>query len=189
MECFFHIDRANSLEEGQVLDLGHSEAILPAIEERYPDGLSRFGREYSQRDLVELENQWGVVEGEFQGLNMNAVYDSFFELVRLSEFSGKPSRFQSIFCWVTLETVRDFIRDYSEYPVTVWEIETEKGQKADWELLRAESFGHGLQNAQRYWTGDGTDNPTWEIVIPLPVEVGSKVAEVNGPDDIPALED
>jgi len=184
MERFYHIDRGQKLKLGQPIELAHQEDVAPIIEEMYSDGLSRFGRDYSRRALA-TGDELRIVDGQLEGLNMDGLYDSFFELVRRDSFPEKPSRFQSIFCWEEMSTVVHFIENHAEYPVTVWEIEGEGYHKADWNLLRAETFAHGIQNAHRYWRGDETEEPIWEIVMPLPVTVAEKVADVDGPGKIP----
>lgn len=184
MGSFYHIDREQELISDQTIDLAHREDVKPEIKEMYPDGLSQFGRIATREALVQGDNV-RFVNGQVEGLNLDALYDSFFELVRRDAFPNKPSRFQSVFCWEEMDTVTHFVRNYAKYPVTIWKVDGEGYHKADWNFLRTETFTHGIQNAHRYWRGEETEDPVWEIVMPLPAQVTEKVAEVDGPDDIP----
>lgn len=188
MGSFYHVDRGQILSAGQTLDLAHTDDPAPIIKDLYPDGLSRFGREYCHRDLVVIgDSGLRIVDGQLEGLHKSYLIDSFTELVRLSLFEEKPSRYQSMFCWEDLDAARQFIESQGQYPVTVWEIEGEKFHKADATLLSADTFVDGAQNAQEYWSGAATDNPVWEIVLPLPARVRRKVVDVNSPEDLPVL--
>jgi len=160
----YHVDRGQTLTPNQEIGLNHHDDVSMMIKDLYPDGFSRFGRDYNQRPLVS---------------DQNALYEAFFELVRRDQFPEKPSRFQSLFCCEDLSTANQFIRDYAEYPVTIWEVEDAGDHRADWSLLSVGHFVHGLRNADRYWTGNASSHPDWEVLVELPTELGAKLTEVT----------
>lgn len=181
MPAFYHVDRAQTLHLGQEIQLSHNGDAGGLIKEMYPDGFSRFGREYTQRAFVGPK----AAPGQQMRLEMNALHDAVVELVRRDRYPNKPSRFQSLFCYGDLSSATQFIHERSDYPVTVWEIEDDRDHRGDAELLEGTNFTDGVRKADQYWSGHQSAHPDWEVLIRLPTDVTRKVAEVAGPDDLP----
>ncbi|WP_216911293.1 DUF2441 domain-containing protein [Nocardia noduli] len=105
-----------------------------------------------------------------------------WELVRLNEFSGAPSRFQSMFAFESLaEAQQCQVLDGGDG--TIWEVETDlPGFRADMSLLHTHpKMDSALQMARIYWSqSEDYDRsnlppecgpPVWEILLAAPVHV------------------
>ena len=94
--------------------------------------------------------------------------DSLRENVRRAAFAERPSRYQTTFCWQTLEDAVRFTQLLAlNAPAVIWEIEGESRFRADKNLLQ---FGTALEAslaAHRYWRGDTLPRraPHWEVFV------------------------
>lgn len=196
-DTFFHIDRTNSLEPGDVLELdwsfrlGASECpeVSPENEQilrdMYPEGLSRHGFRYASAMVVEDNNV--SVPGKSKPLvtaipisNTNpeyifsdphsARYEWFFELIRQAEFESCQSRFQSVFGWRDKSDIETQTAVQGRDTQLV-KLSCENYEKKDEEFLKFNSFSSAMKNARKYWSGDGSPDPTWEILMEPPVQV------------------
>lgn len=196
-EVFFHIDRTNSLELGDELGLGWSFRLgsekAPQVEpenkqilqEMYPEGLSRHGFRYASAMVGEDTNVNTPGESKplvtalpvsdsnsppiFSEPN-SARYEWLFELVRLAEFESCHSRFQAVFGWQNKSDIEDLspVRDRDSQLV---KLSCDSYDKRDMNLLEFRSFSSGIETARKYWRGDTSPDPTWEILMQPPVEV------------------
>lgn len=95
----YHVDRLNSLQVGQNVQTSYppmpTHALEKALEELYPDGLSRHGISY----LVDPDKR----------MYINTNIEQIFELYRQLYFPDKPSRFQSFSVLLRLNRRPSFI--------------------------------------------------------------------------------
>jgi hypothetical protein len=199
MAVSYHVDRSNALEVGDILELEEDPLIntedkvvtdeeeAAAIEETYPEGLSRHGNRYAYLEIgsnssVQFEGDTEPFIGVYELENpetgtrehrtrdpTSAIYEWVFELVRKSKFSERPSRFQSFFGFETRGAAASF---RSGTGAQVIEVEYDEGFTADMDLISCQSYAHGLHQASQYWQGKpGSDDPTLEILMQPPVEV------------------
>lgn len=186
MAVFYHVDRTGArLQAGQVLELQHGPGsqmqAYPTDTARhysqvFPAGVSQHGFEYA------LNNQRGSPTSDTSG-----TIELLCELVRRSAFPTKLSRFQSVFACQTVADAQRFaeqslLKDENGMPLqaTVWEVTTPTppGHRGDMRLL---SLGSNWLVAwtlmHRYWQGESSDEPLWELLLSPPVSVLRRAAD------------
>jgi hypothetical protein len=199
MSIAYHVDRSNLLSAGDELTLEDDLYVNPTdrvvlsdteketLSERYPDGLSRHGARYASvavgsndiasftddtKPLVGVREVENASTGEKQKQTMDPVsanYEWMFEMIRLSEFPDRPSRFQSFFGFETYEAAQKFAQGTRSQ---ILKIEYQQGFRADMNLLSFSSFPNALQRGTRYWKGEsGANDPNWEVLMQEPVTV------------------
>lgn len=201
MPVGYHVDRSNSLEPDDTLELENElfinsdervvvpQPMMETLRERYPEGLSRHGTRFAcvhldSNDYVSFADDTMPLIGRYQFENnetgahrqesrepFEPIIEWVFELVRSSEFPQRPSRFQSFFGFETRQEAAEFRNRYGS-DTQVVEVEYGDGFTADMEALKCPSFADGLRHATTYWQGESsTTDPTWEILMQPPVEV------------------
>jgi len=199
MPIAYHVDRSNLLSAGDELTLEEdlyinstdrvvlSDSEKEALSNRYPDGLSRHGARYASvtvgsndiasftddtKPLVGVREVENTNTGEKQQKTIDPVsanYEWMFEMIRLSDFPDRPSRFQSFFGFETLEAAQKFAQGTSSQ---ILKIEYQQGFRADMNLLSFSSFPNALQRGTKYWKGEsGADDPNLEVLMQEPVTV------------------
>ncbi len=187
---FYHIDKNNSLTEGQLLQF---RSIDPnyKIAELFPEGLSAFGQDitglkYKPTNTL-LENF--SMRIDWQCMTMLNV-ELIFELVRQKYFSHLPSRFQCIFATdeINLPHWKKVLSNNSNAHLVELSIEHDNYCKLDASFLTgglgtyndAANIQDGpyfysverfLKNAWHYWSGEASDKPEWEFLITPPAKV------------------
>jgi hypothetical protein len=178
MAKFYHLDRGNTLKEGQVVNLikynniecGNDLKLSLELQQHYdrmfPDGVTFHG------------NQYFVNGNNFAGTNPSI--ELLFEYVRRSDFPTLPSRFQCFFAVNNLDDMNILIniigKKYPNY--TIWEVECDKFFRGDMNLLYASSSSLGMSYlANKYWKGTTVynDRAVWEYLLVPPVKVIKKI--------------
>jgi len=200
-DTFYHVDQYGELEVGSTLKLEwppritnnlvttSSEENMEAIQELYPEGLSRHGVKYAQIGLVteELENLrdgWQAMAGVIESHDIstgksgknyftayNTFYEHMFELYRMMEFEDENSRFQSYFAVEELEDAVEFAERHRREDSAIFEVRCENYDIRDMELVKMKYFGEVFANGEKYWKGKSGSDPDWEVVMEPPVEV------------------
>jgi hypothetical protein len=169
-ETFYHLDRHDDLDAREVIRLESVEDLPPAdgaaLADVYPAGLSEHGRHYGTQDLY----------GDDPDALWDVVCEAIFELQRTTRYPDRPSRFQSVFGFESLDGLDRFAEKYVDEPCAIREIEADSAFLGDMRLVDAESLADGLRRADRYWRGE-TDSaePLWEALLVPPVRVGERV--------------
>lgn len=194
---YYTVDRSGSLFPGKEIKLINDPATLPKdmpenlknlIQELFPEGTSRFGDRYLIRD-IRLMSYMHSGDSEMPGfffsdeLQMESNIELIWELIRRVSFSDKPSRFQSMFCFETYEEAVRFRTKHGNFNSKIFSIESDHlGFKADTQNLRITApLLSIIQFANAYWSGKAfpylkeNEQPLWESVMPLPVQVGEIV--------------
>lgn len=175
---------------------------INVLEEVFPEGLSSHGARHALSALVGDETapvQGGVslpLEGEFQAMvamlfrsqSKDSGFEEFhyepapvlfetgMELVRQAHFENQQSRFQSYFGCRTIEEATQYRDQYRGGEGKIVEVECDSFEVRDMDLLEANSFIEILRDGMRYWEGSqGSDEPTWEVVMEPPIEVVDSV--------------
>lgn len=180
---FYSVDRRGFYREGATLNLMKDnpfstpfweldgwfskESLREHLYSLYPDGLSFHGWQYllDRHDFVKDAMGISYVKHEY-------TVEILFEYYRKSSFPSRASRFQSFFAWQTIEEAQSFAVNGQP----IYRVECEEYFKADQNLLTV-----GVQNiacsfcAHRYWKGEGTHSPKWEILLIPPVYVVEQV--------------
>ncbi len=166
MGCYFTVDRNKTLKKGQEINLVRYNDVKPPelqnhIDFLFPDGVTSHGERYM------LSNQTFA-------MGVNETIDLLFEYVRKSYFPSRPSRFQSVFGFESIEQAKRFRDRFgmsSDCPI--WEVEADIVFKADMELLTLEDSLLVLSyRAHQYWNGCSIKkSPFWEYLMVPPVKV------------------
>lgn len=190
MEKYYTLDSVNGLSSSCQVILGaytptqHEQAVF--LSQMYPDGLSKHGYNY-------LYNP-GPVMNDNSNESKALLIGLVFELVRLSHFPDKPSRYQSLFACQHLSEVRQFRELLADEQKSeqiriapIYEVITNGPvHRGDMRLLNSDCPVLELyRRAHLYWAGEAApvkegekgDKPFWELLIPLPVVVGHRIAE------------
>lgn len=169
----YHIDRTNSLTEGQIVRLFPVISEYPFMAHKmFPNGISVHGFHYINEKV------------QHEGDNSPAFYTLEYELelIRRCYFPNLPSRYQSFFA---LESPDDIILWKNMFPsdCTIWEVEFDEEQciKRDARLLTPSislnvpkpyaSISESFYYCGLYWDGHFTDNPLPELLVVPPVKI------------------
>lgn len=170
---FYHIDRIGTLKENETIDLfpvlslqNLNPLLKSNILKKFEEGISNFGSScllgtYTQ-DII---SEW------------------FLEYERSLHFKDKPSRFQSIFAFSTIDDVQRFVNEYiphnKEY--RVFELESDNYFKGDMKVVgyqRTPLVQSAISHS--YWNGESIEDlnienhnvkPLWEYLLVPPVKV------------------
>lgn len=154
---------------GQAAGNLQPDGMIDFIKERYPNGLSRHGKQYLQ-DAIQFVTFNGIKYSSY--LN----YLEFaFEFVREARFPERPSRFMSGFACETIAEARRFRDVYTRGTGKILQYEVSTFFKADMNLLRSGSIPGLILNAEKYWKGEAGSDPFWELLIPYPINVIAKI--------------
>lgn len=184
----YHVDRSGMLQEEQELILCKD---IPDIE------LPEFEHEPYKFDILQHLFAEGVNPSHTQNYLQSHVssfdhvnlmqMELYFEFVRRSFFSCRPSRFQSLFALRSLTDLDLWPELCQSSSAQVFEIKC-----PDTMFIGDSSFLRGgpvflpegmvfytpsflFDYACRYWAGDTSDTPRWEILIPFPVIIGKRI--------------
>lgn len=167
MTTYYTVDRIGECRAG----LQYTHQILniqiSGSNELIPVPVSRHGMRYVPMDIR----------------NNNAMLEGIFEMVRAQHFPDKPTRFCCMFACESLEALNACEQVMERTSVrNVYSIEhTGDVHRGDMSLLNSEGNLYEIQSrAMAYWLGETKDLhpnyvPRWEILIPLPVQLGELI--------------
>lgn len=166
----YHVDRSNNLFEGKVINLfndytltgEYGEEICDRVKLLYTEGISEHGDRYL-----------------FDGKYPDWIFECYLENMRLQLFPHCLSRFQSFFA-LSCEYVDPFLSKLNIHKdsVQIFEIDSENCFPYDMNIIdKLISPGVGVTqyHAYRYWSGDRSECPLIEYLLPLPITIGKKV--------------
>lgn len=174
MKLFYHLDRRGMFSEGQYvtnfpveINTMFEELRIHA-EELFPNGVSAHGRMY----LNTVEKKENQIEW-------------FYEMIRRTVYKDRPSRFQSVFAFSSLEELYRFKLERGiADDVPVFELECTNYFKADMNLLTTNtSYLTMSWFAHQYWSGETNIElnnrfglvPQWENLLTEPVFVKRRI--------------
>ncbi len=184
---YYTVDRKNTLNLGQKLELTKTDThsspnfqfsgffsgpeLVSHINELFPEGLSKHGWDFIKQKF--LRNK----APDYETTNMVEMDTAYIlemnlEYTRRIFYAEKPSRFQSIFAWESIEDARKFKARFPNETPKIFAIEGKRMHKADMHMLLL-----GLNNASasllahKHWKSLSSLNPYWEIALELPVHV------------------
>jgi hypothetical protein len=154
-----------------ILGVHEKAEALVHLHNYYPQGLSYHGRQYL------LDRYHRVQDGYGNDYTIHVpVMELAFELMRLSQFPEKPSRFTSFFGCETVEDAITFRGKYGDGQGEIWVVACEEYFRADMNYLY---LGAGIPSTfvytERYWRGEASTTPFWEILMQGPVAILEKV--------------
>jgi hypothetical protein len=173
MKKFYHIDRLGILQENKNISLIQYNDIKPQelqchADEMFPQGFSHHGDHYF------LKNQ---SQAKIASPNIEIL----FEYVRRAHYKNRPSRFQSVFAFETIEQALDFKQKFGTSNSLIWEVESQENFKADMNLLTIGNNSILVYSyfAHLYWQGKTRENTFWEYLLVPPVKIIKKIEESN----------
>lgn len=104
------------------------------------------------------------------------------ELVRRWRFPGRPSRFESLFACETCEDARGFRMRHGQPYNRILRVSAQAHFRGDMNLLcLGPTIASSLNLLQKYWRGEASADPFWEILLSAPVHI---LGQVETPSDI-----
>ncbi len=180
MAKFFHVTRTdltliNKFKLGQFENSIEAENLYSSNEfknfnkAQFPDGISKHGE-------IFLLNPYQAT-GPNQGFtNNDFLIEITFELVRKLKFPQRNSRFTVSFGCLNLEDARQLKATTFDGDGEIYEVECNNFFKADMSYLRQGGSIIGMEiMAEKYWSGNSSKNPFWEILMECPVKVLKKI--------------
>lgn len=170
MKRFYHLDRRGMLSEGQIIKNlpvkinTNFHELKHHAENLFPDGVSAHGQMYL--------NTAG---------DSNTQIEWYFEMIRRTIFNRRPSRFQSVFAFSTLDELNRFKAEQGlTDDIPIFELECSSFFRADMNLLKTNSSYLSMSwFAHQYWSGETNEElnkkfnlvPLWENLLNEPVFV------------------
>ncbi len=136
----------------------------------FSNGISYHGKQYLLDQCLPVYDN--AQKAYFPHMPM---IELIFELTRQIKFNDKPSRFESIFGCETLEEAKQFRQNRRNNNFKIYKVSAESYFKADMHLLSATSIAGNMVLAEKYWNGESSKNPFWEILMKPPVKILSEV--------------
>ncbi|HEY6528242.1 MAG TPA: hypothetical protein VIZ65_06075 [Cellvibrionaceae bacterium] len=144
---------------------------ISRINSLYPDGLSEHGIRYLLAEDLVIFDQGKITVRT----HISPMIEAIFVLVRMAEFSHRPSRIQSMFAWLSSAEALNFQRQ--EQLGTIYEVQAEDAFIADQNLLRlGRSGADTYEFARNYWSEERSNNEKLEAVIRLPSAIGNTLS-------------
>lgn len=135
----------------------------------YPNGISKHGETY-------LHNPF-----KSSGPNMSFapnvyIIETVFELVRQLKYPEKKSRFISTFACLNLEDAKKIKSETFNNEGKIYRVSCESYIKVDMSFLRQACSIIGIQIlADKYWSGQSSGNPFWEILMENPIFIDEQI--------------
>lgn len=138
----------------------------------YPQGITRHGHTYLFNTFHYIKNEHGT---DF--IVHMPMIETTFELVRQGHYPNEPSRFTSVFGVCTLDDANDLIAKRFAGQGTIFKVSCEKFWKKDMNLLKTGgSFAGNMILARKYWEGNSSPKPFWELLMAPPVRIIEKIS-------------
>ena len=184
MAAFFTLDRLKTLQAGQTVSCVQSGINFACpdgrtdpfqafdfVKKQFPAGFTSHGKRHflDWKLLAPSGTAHATVYNE-------PIIELVFELVRRVSFPACPSRYQSFFAWERIEDALEFRRTTGHNSAPVFRVEATSAFRADMRLLT--NGGNALSLwllAERYWTGEPSISPVWEVLLTPPVFVAEQV--------------
>jgi hypothetical protein len=180
MGKLFHVDRTAALRPGQSLDITSwasiasqaqtiaDVALQSHVESLFPDGMTKHGLGYLfWQNIPAFPMQPGLyVDPALATMRSHAI-ELVAEYIRRAEFPSRPSRYQAVFCWSSLEDAQRFVSEANLAGAVIWEVDGKELFRADMRLL---TMGTALATSEaihQYWRGEKhrTKPPHWELFV------------------------
>lgn len=176
MSFFYHCSHSDSLPIGFKFDL-FGGASMPPINhvdctradlnnqylKLYPNGISNHGVNHLTFDVY-------MKDEKSPYMSTKPLMEYIFELVRLTNFKDRPSRFESYFGCLNLEDAETLKRRVFIHPRTIYKVTSDEYFIADmnWMHLGA-SILETFILAEKYWTGVESSKPLLEGLLKQPI--------------------
>lgn len=180
MKKYFSVDRRNQYAEGKLVSLrtepNPSPELHAHIGQLFPEGLSQHGNTYFGHPqplaILSLTDRNSLL------------LEMLLEGTRKAYFPDKPSRYQSMYAFDSLDEALAFRQSHSHPGAHIYELEPQarvhRGDMAIYRInLRVAEID---QSMHLYWQGKTRDTDghrsEWEHVLELPVLIGRRVSKL-----------
>ncbi|MCD0456796.1 hypothetical protein LPB85_15210 [Chryseobacterium sp. LC2016-27] len=180
MKEFYHVSRADIAEINQ-FNLQHfpgyieTEGFFSAQEFKdfkitnYPNGISKHGEFY-------LHNPFRPTGPNLAFTPNELLLETTFELIRQLKFNNRKSRFEITFGCLNLDDAIKLKTEDFGGDGEIYKVSCEKHSIADMNLVRQAGSIIGLQViAEKYWNGEASPSPFWEVLMENPVNILEKI--------------
>lgn len=131
----------------------------------FPEGISRHGEIY-------LHNPFKSDGPSLSFAPNELILETSFDLVRQLKYPEKKSRFECSFGCLTLEDARRIKNETFGGQGKIYRVSCDKYFIADMKYLKQAGSVIGLQIiAEKYWSGQSSANPFWEVLMECPVKI------------------
>jgi len=144
-----------------------NEKHIDYIVKNHPNGISQHGGIYLYANTSQMHPKLIAIE-------------TVFELVRKLKFKHRKSRFEVTFGCETLEEAIKIKTETFEGKGEIYKVSCDRYTIADMNLLKIEGSVIDFQLlAEKYWNGQESADPIWEVLMENPVNILEKVNVVN----------
>lgn len=177
MPYFYHVTRSN-IENISEFALGVWDGYIAAgglysadeFKEQklksYPNGISQHGVNYLHHPCTK--------DAEM-GLHFSHYIENTFELIRRLNFPDRTSRFLCSFGCLTVEDALKLrIENFQNFGI-IYKVSCESFFVADMNLLKTGSIIGMEIMANKYWKGNASANPFWEVLMDTPVTIVEQI--------------
>lgn len=157
-DVLFHVDRTGTV--------AHAQGQITPVQGFF----SRHGVRYAQEAAHTGSVHWNGLAANV--VSTDYAIESFWELFRQQNHPKLLSRFHSLFAFEDMATAKTFLEETGGQ--RIWRVsadEPENIHRGDMTWLRAGNFSEMMTYTHNYWTGAASENPRWELLLPLPVTV------------------
>lgn len=179
---FFHVSRQGELPPELIMIRDYLDEALPAtstpedhdlhsaFKNYFPDGISSHGRGYLGEPLAyKYDNGRPFIPTIY-------TIEIIFELVRKLKYPALPSRYTSLYVWETLDEAKVFKSKYGSTGNPIYVVRGANPFRVDMNLLSlGRNYLEALANAEKYWFGGQSKNPSWEVILSYPVSLIERV--------------
>jgi len=170
----YHIDRSNTLYEGQSLELTPLTNLTEGEKQLKIIGLDQISH-HAYNTVVAYHNTNFANTISFDQVNC-AQMEKYLEIIRQLYFSSYPSRLMCLYSAKDIKSLKVWIEYLKlDEGYNVWEIgyDASKTVELDAYFLRANTLKNpfDFESLIKYWRGQISNNPLVELLIPLPVKV------------------
>ncbi|EBH5932283.1 hypothetical protein CQX38_03310 [Salmonella enterica] len=179
MSIYYTVDRSCILKQNEQIQLITTQDTSKLSEQaamQFHAGISQHGINYFIDDNFHVHNN---------GNQSASCIEYALELLRQQRYPEKPSRYLSVFGCETLDGAKHFRGKYhpQKLSLPIYEITSNKEvHRGDMNLLDARCPAYEFERRlNAYWAGESYNiyesyEPFWEIIIPLPANIGAPVA-------------
>lgn len=178
MAIAYHIDRLESLHEGDILNLkpitsnglGKKQMNIRGFYEvsQFSQQLVDYYDNLFNEDYINSYQQSNSIE-------MDSILEGYRYLIN----SDLPSRLQCFYACDSLEEISKWISFLDIHHYKVWKIEYDtQAVKFDANLLRCDALDdRDPSMLLEYWKQGVSDNPLYELLIPFPIKIIEDVTQ------------
>lgn len=150
----------------ELTDFFTQKEAVEKIKELFPNGISNHGKQY-------LHDKYNYVNDADNNSYISYLHiiEITFELIRQISFKDKPSRFESLFGCETIEEAIKFRTEKGNQSNKIYKVSTDSFFKADMNLLYTATIPGNILIAEKYWRGESSKNPFWEILMKAPINI------------------